>query len=133
VTVTLQLAYAIAWAGAGRSSVSPVLVQSISATVTAVFFASLMWLTRRMPPATEVRRQAARLLPFRARDGRPRSRAIPTILALIGVGLWAPGTARAQSPASTASPSPTAAPAPAKPDPFAFNLLRVQIFPIDKL
>jgi hypothetical protein len=34
-----------------------------------------------MPPATEVRRQAARLLPFRARDGRPRSRAIPTVLA----------------------------------------------------
>jgi len=65
VNATLCLAYAIAWAGPGRGSVSPVLVQSISTTVTAFFFAGLMWLTRRMPQPTEVRRQAARVLPFR--------------------------------------------------------------------
>jgi len=103
VNATLCLAYAIAWAGPGRGSVSPVLVQSISTTVTAFFFAGLMWLTRRMPQPTEVRRQAARVLPFRSRGGQPRSRAILAVLTLMSVGLAAPGNARAQSPAPAPS------------------------------
>ena len=102
-----QLTYAIAWAGAGRSSASPWLVHSVSSAATILFVVWLSWLVRRMRLedarrlVTRIRR--ARILPFVRR--RP-----PTVVALLAVLVlptvaqatpsttyWAPSTANCQA------------------------------------
>jgi hypothetical protein len=66
---------AIAWPGAGRSSVSPTVVHSVSAIVTVLFMVLVFRLSRRLSQE-DLRRRAAKLLPFRRRDGRSRPTAM---------------------------------------------------------
>jgi hypothetical protein len=105
--VLTQFTYAIAWAGAGRSSASPWLVHSVSSVATIFFSVWLSWLVRRMRQE-DARRligriRSARVLPFVRR--RP-----PTAVALLAVLIvpavaqatpsttyWAPSTAACQA------------------------------------
>jgi len=113
--IVLPVVYAIGWPRAGRSTVSPIVVHSISAVLTMLFMVGLSWLARGLP-AGDVRRQVGRLLLFRPRDGRLRRIAQLVLIAALGSA----GVAHAQTPAAPAvAPSPAASPA-AKPDPFAF-------------
>jgi hypothetical protein len=105
-TVLTQLTYAIAWAGAGRSSASPWLVHSVSSLATILFAVWLSWLVRRMRQEDArrlIRRiRSARVLPFVRR--RP-----PTVVALAvlvvpavaratpSTTYWAPSTANCQA------------------------------------
>jgi hypothetical protein len=95
-TVLTQFTYAIAWAGAGRSSASPWLVHSVSSVATILFVVWLSWLVRRMRQEDArrlIRRiRSARVLPFVRR--RP-----PTVVALLAV-LVVPAVARA-TPSTT--------------------------------
>jgi hypothetical protein len=116
--IALPVVYAIAWPEAGRSSVSPVLVHSISAIVTALFMTGLSWLARGLP-SEAMRRQAGRLLAFRPRGTRARPQRLAHLVLVAALGTA--GVAHAQTPAGPeAAPSPAASPAAAKPDPFAF-------------
>jgi hypothetical protein len=106
-TVLTQTTYAIAWAGAGRSSASPWLVHSVSSVATILFVIWLSWLVRRMRQEDArrliARIRRARVLPFARR--RP-----PAVVALLAVLLvpavaqatpsttyWAPSTANCQA------------------------------------
>jgi hypothetical protein len=105
--VLTQFTYAVAWAGAGRSSASPWLVHSVSSVATIFFVVWLSWLVRRMRHE-DARRligriRRARVLPFVRR--RP-----PTFVAVLAVLIvpavahatpsttyWAPSTAACQA------------------------------------
>jgi hypothetical protein len=105
--VLTQFTYAIAWAGAGRSSASPWLVHSVSSVATILFTVWLSWLVRRMRQEdarrliTRIRR--ARVLPF----VRRRSPTVVALLALLvlptvaqatpSTTYWAPSTANCQA------------------------------------
>jgi hypothetical protein len=96
--------YGIAWPGAGRSSVSPVVVHSISAIVTALFMVALLRVGRRLPRA-EVRNRVARVLRFRPRGRRPHAVFAVACFALAASSTgatpsttyWAPSTAGCQA------------------------------------
>jgi hypothetical protein len=102
--VLTQFAYAIAWAGAGRSSASPWLVHSISSVVTVLFVVWLFWVTRRL------RREDARRLVGRIRAARilrfPIHRT-PKTLVILAV-LAAPSAARATPSTTYWAPSTAA-------------------------
>jgi len=74
--VIMHAVLAVAWAGAGRSSISPLVVHSISAIATVLFVSALLHLARTPPPET-TRRPAARVLRFRPREERYRAIASP--------------------------------------------------------
>jgi hypothetical protein len=103
--VIAEVLYGIAWPGAGRSTVSPVVIHSISAIVTVLFTSALLVLARRLP-RDEVRRRMARVLRFRPRPGRPHaalallaaSLVVPSrALATPSTTYWAPSTANCQA------------------------------------
>ena len=99
-----EVLYGIAWPGAGRSTVSPVVVHSISAVVTLLFISALLVVARRLPRDV-VRRRMARVLRFRPRDGRPHAVLVVACFALAAspagatpsTTYWAPSTANCQA------------------------------------
>jgi hypothetical protein len=105
--VLTQFTYAIAWAGAGRSSASPWLVHSVSSVATIFFVVWLSWLVRRMRHE-DARRlvgriRRARVLPF-VRRRPPTFVAVLAILIVPAVAhatpsttYWAPSTAACQA------------------------------------